>query len=228
MGMIAKVFDEQGIRYAGGAIMHGSEWHTGQFILDDDLFFNALPRGAKARWDSAFDSCRAGKPDDCWVITNIGMHINAILSKEIGIFASLYAKIDAHGEGVCTSDETIMYLNDIRQKHFSLLKKLIDAGFNLVFVSDPLLCSAGTISFQLFIEQLLGKNCAEKRCSVFLAGEWVEKMGGLKPGFRSAEIDPITGKLDTVHGSPEYYRQLMKAVFDRFSIEPRYRQRTCP
>jgi hypothetical protein len=224
MGMIAKVFDEQGVRYAGGAIMHGSEWHTGQFILDDDLFFNALPREAKARWNSTFERCRSGKSNNYWVITNIGSHMNAILSKQAGIITSPQTKIAPNGSFSITADDLIMYLNSVRQKHFSLIKKLVEAGFNLVWVSDPLLYGADLSSIQLHIEQLFGKYLAAIGCSVFLAGEWTEKMGGFKPDFRSTEIDSMTGKLDTHHGSSEYYRQLVKAVFDRFSIKPQYRQ----
>ena len=221
MGMLAKVLDEQGIRYAGGAIMHGSEWHTNQFILDDDLVFNALPKDAKTRWDDAFGIALSrysgSKRSDSLVITNVGTHTSAILSKETGIYTTRFN----HGTNICvTSDDVINYLSVARVRHFDLIKKFVKAGFRVVWVSDPPLYEDGNLTLQLFIEALLGKGLAAIGASVFLSGEWIQGIGGFKSEFRSSDIDPRTGKPDIHHGSMEYYRQLTKELFSRFSRTP--------
>lgn len=227
MGMIAKVLDEQGIRYAGGAIMHGSEWHTDQFTLDDDFVFNGLPKNAKTRWDDAFRGARS-KRSDLTILTNIGMHTNALLFNVYnGIKASSYAKHAPDGTFQVTANDFIRYLEVHRVRHFALLKILVKEGFRVVWVSDPPSLQFGALSMQLFAEEILGDGIATIGCSVFSAGKWIESIEGLKSEFISTDIDPNTGKPDMNHGSPEYYRQLTKEIFSRFSIKPEYRQTAC-
>ena len=227
MGMFAKVFDEQGIRYAGGAIMHGSDWHTNQFILDDDLVFNALPKHAKTRWDDAFSIVQSrpigSKRSDLFVITDIGAHSGAALTKEYGIYGSQFVKRGPDGYSI-TADDILSYLNFTRVRHFALLKTLVKAGFHIVWVSDPPLYKGHNLELQLFMERILGNGIASIGASVFLSGEWVEGIGGFRSEFISSDIDPLTGEPDKHHGSLEYYRQLTKKLFNRFSITPRYRE----
>lgn len=56
-------------------------------------------------------------------------------------------------------------------------------------------------------------------CKVFNAREWIERLGEFPAQFWSTEIES-TGELDYLHGSPEYYRQLTKEIFNRFAIKP--------
>lgn len=220
MGMVAKALDAQGIRYAGGAIMRGSEWHNKLFLLDENHKFRALPHEATERWDGAFKSVANQAPGNICIITNIGMHANALLSKTEGIFQFV---IEGPRGCEVTSEFVIQYLNSARQHHFKLLESLVERGYKVIWVSDFPTATQETLQLQLFVEKALGIGLEAIGASTFLASEWIENMGGLKQEFRSAEIDKETGKPDVVHGSIEYYKQLSKAIFEKFKIVPTLR-----
>lgn len=221
MGMMAKALDAQGIRYAGGAIMHGSEWHNKLFLLDENHKFRALPHEATERWDGALKLVHQGgqAPGNICIITNIGMHASVLLSKEEGMFQ--FVENGPRGYEA-TFNFVIQYLGSARSRHFELLESLVELGYKVIWVSDPS-TSQGVLNLQLFIEKTLSDGLKNMGVSTFLAGEWVENMGGLKREFRSAEIDEKTGKPDEIHGSIEYYKQLSKAIFEKFKIVPALR-----
>ncbi len=226
MGMIAKVLDEQGIRYAGGAIMQSSQWHNMGFAVVDELFFEPYAADAKARWDEAYRISLAryepATRQSRWIITNIGMHSIMLNSKVYGIEVYLKERLGSLPELIDPND-FIAYLNIARINHVNLVRKFVAAGYGVVWVTDP---PYQPIRPEVFaaIDLVLSHRFRNIGCRVFNAREWIERLGGFPAEFRSTEIDQTTGEADWLHGSPEYYRQLAKEIFREFQIQPQYRQ----
>lgn len=228
MGMIAKLFDEQGIRYTGGAIMHGSEWHAMKFTShDSEPFFTPTIPEAKARWLETYGKSLGAKaaPRDLWIITNIGLHARAIFSMEgIGGYIQRIRGAEVKNEArvAVTVDDFRNYIQEARPAHVRLLQSFVDAGYRVLWVGDPPADQRNAGYYDL-IEEIISTQMKSVGCEVFSATTWLRTaFGGFPPLFASTEIDPITGQLDNIHGSPEYYRQLMREIFSRYSIRPQY------
>jgi hypothetical protein len=220
MGMLGKALDLQGIPYAGGAIMHGSEWHLNQFKLREDMTFKAISDEAENRWAESFRLVHANgvqAPSDVWIITNIGMHANSLLSTDIGMFAAMSNET---GQYSVNTESVIKYLNASRHNHFELLKRLMREKYKIIWVSDFNGQLGGFRQLQKFIEKILADNFEKLGVQTFAAEEWVESRGGMVPEFHSTEIDNETGSPDLAHGSPQYYEQLSRAIFQKFNIDP--------
>lgn len=114
-----------------------------------------------------------------------------------------------------------------RTHHLTIVNRLRKAGFNTIWISDPPV-DLRNIGYYSLVDQILSEKYQAIDSLPFLAAEWISHRYGILPSeFLSTEIDPSTGQLDVHHGSLEYYRQLMKEIFSRFSIKPQYRQTAC-
>jgi hypothetical protein len=231
MGMIAKVLDEQGIRYAGGAIMHGSEWHSLKFtMLEDVPYFMPTIAEARSRWEEASVQSLLNAPEaarkNLFVITNIGAHANQIFSMNgIGSYMQTrYGTDIANGQRVnVTVDDLHNYLLSARAHHLVIINRLRKVGFNTIWISDPPVDLRNEGYYSL-TDQILSEKYQAIDSLTFLAAKWIsDRYGTLPSEFLSTEIDPSTGQFDVHHGSPEYYRQLMREIFSRFSIKPQHR-----
>ncbi len=219
MGMIAKVLDEQGIRYAGGAIMHGTEWHDRDFEVDGTTYFLPKNADARERWMRTFtDSLsRHSSPDAVTIITNIGAHSFRIFTNE---FEEYLTKVSPVRFSNVISDSNLgNFLVQIRQSHLDLVKRFVDAGYKVVWVSDPPF-QPNTADIFGRMDNILSEYFRGIGCEVIHTRNWVRNLGAPPSELRSSEINPATGQLDWVHGSPDYYRQLAKEIFKRFSIKP--------
>lgn len=229
MGMVARILDEQCIRYAGGAIMHGSEWHGLQFaLLDDFPYFTPAIAGARARWEQTCEQglLKTHEPSgsDLWIITNVGCHANDLAATN-GFAMYLQNKHGAASRAgqmvTATIDDLRDYLLSSRRPHLDLVNRFRKAGFKTIWVSDPPV-NLQNADLMGAAEQILSEEFAAIGCLTFLSGKWVsDDYGALPAEFLSSEIDPSTGRPDVIHGSLEYYRQLMQAIFSRFPIKPR-------
>lgn len=230
MGMIARALDEMGIRYAGGAIMHGSEWHSQKFVLLDEIPY-LLPtlREARVKWDDVCDQTILKIPEhergNLWIITNVGFHSNALFSVDNGIGGYLQRKYGSEvsvGKRVSmTAGDWVDYLSLNREAHLSFVYRLHNAGFKPIWLTDPPIDNANVC---IALEQALGSHLSALGCRVFPVGQWIsEKYEAFPKEFLSDEIEPKLGTLDRIHGSQEYYRQLVKELLHRFSIPVQYR-----
>lgn len=232
MGMIARTLDEMGIRYAGGAIMHGSEWHGLKFaLLDTPPYFIPTIDEAKARWEEACKktllSTLPENKENLWVITNVGYHIHDIFTPN-GIAAFLGkkygVKLGVGDSAEITDPDMLEYLTSSRLYHLNLLYRLVMSGCSVLWVGDPPI-REDLKNFYPIIEQYLGAQFAAIGCHVFQAHQWLQETYATLPqAFLSNEIDPVLGRLDRIHGSPEYYRQLVREILKRFALPVQYRQ----
>ena len=225
MGMIAKVLDERGIRYAGGAIMHGSEWHDQKFtLLDKAPYFMPTGTEARLRWEHAsediFQALAEERRKDVWILTNIGFHAHSIIS-ETGFGSYLRKK---YGDTLVAEPMEVRisdlrdYLVSAHALHLELVFGLQRAGFRVVWLGDPPV-DIRNYGFMGAAEGILLEILSARGCLVFPSWQWIdEKFGKLPPTFQSDAIDPASGALDVIHGSLEYYRQLLTAIFEEFSI----------
>lgn len=219
MGMMAKALDSLDIPYAGGAIMQASEWHNINFIDDDDCFFIPTEPEARSRWEMTCQRCLSkearasnGNP---WIITNIGTHSPILISKN-GLDAymrRIYGNIPSQ---LLVSDIK-NYLTHNREYHIKLVRKMVKAGFNVIWVTDPPTQTALTEIFTAF-DTILSGYFGATGCTVFSAREWIDRMGGMPQEYRATEIDAVTGRPDEMHGGLEYYRQLAQEIFKAYSI----------
>lgn len=221
MGMIAKVLDEQGIRYAGGAIMHGSQWHGLKFTLFDDLpYFMPTIAEARLRWEEALNQSLLKVPESAkknlFILTNIGFQYN-----DIG--ASLQANYGQ--EARISLADLHKYLLSSRSSQLTLVQKLRKASFKTIWIGDP---PIQHIALYGAIEKILSDKLLSNGCLTFLPLQWITTQYGSFPSeFFSTEIDLSTGQADVVHGSLEYYRQLVQEIFREFRVQPQYRQTVC-
>lgn len=225
MAMIAKVLDEQNIRYAGGGIMNASEWYTSKFELRNDRFlFDTNGKESDIRWAQVCDNFLAKLDpkavNSTLVVTNIGTHTSIPMVS--GEFDSYIKEIMGTFINRLSNHLLWGFLLKSRIKHLMLLRKLADVGYKVVWVTDPPTQETLLELFEAF-DKILCQIFSETGCSVFFAREWISTLGGLPQSFRSLEIDAQTNRPDWIHASPEYYRQLMAEIFSRQSITPQYR-----
>jgi len=226
MGMIARVLDERGIRYAGGGIMNGSEWHSSQFTpIDEFPFLAPFDPGARGRLEEACSAVSAGRAGGdsprVTIITNVGFHSSAIFTPE-GIaryYNNVYGKNVGLADTITLSgDDITNYLHHCREPHFAVLRKLVKSGHRVIWVSDP---PVNPISepFANLTELILRKMLGAIGCEAFSSREWIARIGGMRDAFISDEVHPDTGRKLLAHGSDEYYRQLVTELLDCFAIQ---------
>lgn len=225
MGMAAKALEAQGIRYAGGAIMQASEWHYQRFALTrDPRVFEPAPPEAAKRWNETWESClsQPSAASDVTVITNVGTHTCvAMIDQDFDQYLRMFYPVTE----TMTIPKALIrsYFLNTRLPHLMLLRKFVDAGFKVIWITDPPTQERFHQLYAVFDEVLEGLF-ANTGCEIFNARNWLAAMGTFPPEFLSTEIDPITQRPDWVHGSPEYYRELLGQVFRLHSVRPLYRE----
>lgn len=221
MGMMAKALDSLDIPYEGGAIMQASGWHNLNFIDDDDRLFMPTDPEARDRWETAYQRClsteaRASNRNP-WIITNIGTHSPIMISKN-GLDAYLRTIYGNVPYQLMVSDLK-NYLTHAREHHLKLVRKMVKAGFNVIWVTDPPTQTSLTEIFSAF-DTILSEYFGATGCAVFNAREWIDRLGGMPQEYRATEIDAVTGRPDEMHGGLEYYRQLAQEIFKAHAIRP--------
>jgi hypothetical protein len=223
MGMIAKVLDEQHIRYAGGATMNSSDWHALRFDLDEEKLFLPHNPEQKARWESTYYASFAksmpssGKPI---IITDVGLHRNDVPSKDFFEYLDQIYGPGPHNH--VDANHLHHYLLMSRRTHLALLCKFMARGYSVLVVTEPP-SEPMMIDLCTMIDSFFCDFYRSVGFSVFSARDWIKELGGMPQEFRSTVINELTKKHDHIHGSPEYYRQLTKEIFSRFSVTPQYR-----
>ncbi len=207
LGMIASVLDEQHIRHAGGAIMNRSDWHLLNFDLDDEWLFCPREAEQKSRWESTWrEGLARGMPSrgKAWVITNVGIQSSLAISDH-GLFGHLAEANNGRVPEVITGRDLQNYVLLSRRMHVGLLCRFMARGYSVLVITDP---PTEPYFPELFaaVDAMFVDLYKSIGCSVFSAREWIRRIGGMPPGFRSGEIDPATSQEDWVHGSTEYYR----------------------
>jgi hypothetical protein len=226
IGKLTAALDEQGIRYAGGGIMDSSDWFEGRFELRKDNFiFDATVPEAKARWDQVCANYLAKldfKPIDSNVcITNVGA--NTITPSISGLLPQFLTAI--HGKVTNRIDVNLIwaYVQRFRVKQLMLVRKLVDLGFKVVWLTDPPI-QVKNPDLHRLIDLVLEELFTQTGCHVMNAGKWVAELGVSPSSFHrpQMEIGVDPNFADFHHGTEEYYRLLSKEIFHRYSIEPQY------
>lgn len=217
MGMIAKVLDEQGIRYAGGAIMEGSEWDAVKFIDNDERIFTPLDSDAKARWGDSFNrslgSKRGGASYNPYILCNIGTHSHRLLVDKVGL-VEYFSKRNKPLPNVIDIADILDFLRIARGPHINLVSKFVQLGYRVIWLTDPPFQPENTGFFSAF-DTIMQRTMEQVGCTVFNARDWMQSIGGARTEF--------SNQRDWIHGSPEYYRQLVKEIFRKFQIQTRHR-----
>lgn len=216
MGMIAQVLDEQHVTYVGGAIMNASDWHTLRFDLDEEKLLSPHNPEQKARWENTYYASFAksirssSKPT---LVTNVGLQRNeAIVTGFIPYLNQIYG-IKVHQIKVTDLHH---YLLMSRRTHLALLCKFLARGYSVLVVTEPPVEPPHLVDLFSITDSFFCDFYQSVGCSVFSARDWIKGLGGIPQHFRSTE--------ESIHGSPEYYCQLTKEIFNRFSIKPQYRK----
>ncbi len=215
MGMIAQVLDEQHVAYVGGAIMNASDWHALRFDLDEEKLLSPHNPEQKARWENTYSASFAksihttNKP---MLITDVGLQRNELITKGFIPHLNQTYGIKLHQIKVTDLHH---YLLMSRKTHLALLCKFMARGYSVLVVTEPPLEPADMTDLFSITDSFFCDLYQSVGCSVFNARDWIKELGGMPQHFRSTEM---------IHGSPEYYRQLTKKVFTRFSIKSQYLQ----
>lgn len=216
MGMIAQALDTLGLPYAGGAIMNGTQWHNLEFVTVEDSFFAPTQEGPKSRWEQTWANSlsRFGptQRQDTWILTNIGAHSHTFFQKEFGLTG--YLK-NIHGTvpQEMAANDVLSYLLYVRRRHLSLVEGFVKAGYKVIWITDPPLQPFSQDVFYA-LDVLLSRCFGAVGCSVFNARDWVNQLGGIPAEFKSGEISPDTGEPEYIHGTAEYYRQLVQQLLN--------------
>lgn len=174
-----------------------------------------MPRHPEARkrwreiYAQTFGRIRPSLRSEVTVITNIGAHSSMA-------YYGLVAQFGKAGQPAAVSvDDIKRYLLACRAPHIALIKRLINAGYRVVFVSHP---PSQIMSQDVFavIDDLLTEAMAAERCQVFHARRWINKMGGFPESFRSTEVNSQAGQPDWIHGSDLYYASLANMLLRTF------------
>jgi hypothetical protein len=226
IGKLTTALDEQGIRYAGGGIMDSSEWFEGQFELRMDRFiFDTTIADAKVRWDQVCTNYLAKlnfKPSNSNVcITNVGA--NTITPSVSGLLPQFLTAI--YGKITNKIDTNLIwaYVQRFRVKQLMLVRKLVDLGFKVVWVTDPPLQVKNPEVHRL-IDLVLEELFTQTGCHVMNTRKWVAELGVSPSSFHRPEMDIGVDPnfADFHHGTEEYYLRLSKEILHRYSIEPQY------
>lgn len=221
MTMIGRTLDERGIRYAGGAILQASDWHYGRFnLLADYPYFEPMQPEALEAWKVACEDCisrfDARSRGELCILTNLGAHTSIpIVFGEFERYVQLFYK-----EVRTTVPHALIrsfWLNT-RMPHLMLLRKLVDAGFKVVWLSDPPTNEGPLASIFAIFDDVLGNLMETAGCKAFNARSEAARLGPFPRSFISPEPD------DWIHGSADYYRWLVDEVLRTQSIRPRLRQ----
>lgn len=220
MGMLANAFDELGVRYAGGGIMHATQWHDLRFTpLPHKPFFVPTIEEARPRWDEAvksFFDAPGHRKDNSWIISNVGTQSRMLFW--IGSLAAWIKRV--HGfppdhdfpDGFTISASDVRnFMHYARNHHMALAHRMTSDGYRVLFVQDPPTLPITTALVKSF-ETVLDESYTAIGCTVFSTRNWTDAMGGFPEEFKSTEIDPTSGKPDWQHGSPEYYRRLAQEL----------------
>lgn len=226
MGMMGNELSKMSVRFAGGALMHGSEWNSVKFMLQEDApFFASTIPDSQARWLDAANRTILKTTDNqkksLWIITNIGLHARAVFSMDgIGSYLQQTKGIAAANNTrvQVTIDDIRSYVEASRQPHIQLLEKLIQSGYQVLWLGDPPTDQRNLGYFDI-LESIVLEKMSSIGCQVFSVTGWLKSsFGGFPEIFQSKEIDPLTGELDNIHGSAEYYKQLLGRIFSTFAI----------
>jgi len=225
VGKLAAALDTQGVQYAGGAVMDSSDWFEARFDLRSDRFvFDASVPEAQARWNEVCTGYLAkldlAAARTTFCITNVGS--NTITPSVSGLMAEYLKAI--YGNVVNRIDVNVVwaYVQRFRVKQLMLVRKLVDLGLQVVWVTDPPLQTKNSGLHRL-IDDVLEELFAQTGCHVMNARKWLAETGESPSTFQRPEmdigIDPNFA--DHHHGSDEYYRRLGEEIFRRYAIEPR-------
>lgn len=219
MGKIAHVFDERNIRYVGGAVMQASSWLLGAFeLLSSAAQFKLLEEKMQARWSVEINSFIESKPTSGAspiIFTNVGAH--SAIWLVTGEFDNYLRTI--YGDNLSRVSYQVIrgFLLKDRIKHLMLIRKLVDANFKVIWISDPPLEDEAHKIFDAF-DAILCEMFKETGCCVFSARDWIKNRGKLPDEYKSTEIDRVTQKPDWIHGSNKYYKDLIVQVCQTYGI----------
>jgi hypothetical protein len=231
MGMIAKALDEQGVRYAGGAIMNASDWHHMRFDFDSEQFFRPHDQEQKIRWESIYCSYiskykqSVTKPT---IITDIGLQRGDLVS---GLDIYLNQIHGNKAQHQITMAEFYSYVLMSRRNHIAVLCKFLAKGYSIIMVTEPPTdLTSDRAELKVKTDAFFSSFYRSIGCSVFNVRDWIKKPGGFPQRFFSTGMTSNQDGLyvDMIHGTPEYYRELSKEIFSEFSIEPQFRQANRP
>lgn len=213
MGMLAKALDEQQVRYVGGAIMNRSEWHELRFDLDREMCFRPHDEVQRGRWEEAYRAVLANREnslDKPLIITNVGIQTTLAIA-DGGIFRYLERIYDGKRPDTVKLADLQTYLLISRRNHLALLCKFLAKGRSVIVVTDP---PTEPYLTELFVatEAILSDLYRSVGCTVFCARDWIKGLGGMPAEFRSTEVFEVTGLVDWLHGSLEYYRRLAREI----------------
>jgi hypothetical protein len=222
IGKIAEALSVQEIPYAGGAIMNASEWDAVQFDLDDEKLFSPHDPDQRSRWELIYSESVAKHSNlstGNWLITDTGVHRHHAI---LGSFESYRQLI--HG-GNAPVDAKVIELHGhllLRRKtHLALLCRFLQRGYSTIIVTDPPIENPQLSNVMSIADKFFCELYESIGCSVFNARDWIIGLGGMPERFKPAVPSMI-------HAGPEYYLELTKAIFERFSIEPGRRQSVNP
>lgn len=222
IGMVASALDALGIPYVGGAIMNASGWDALELVCTgDERIFRFNNPETQAIWDGICEVLKSGDLE-CpgrkrWVITNIGTQtptilVNSALEKFLrGVYKGFLP------ESVPIGDLR-HFVWTYRVPHTRFVRALVDAGFNVLWMTDPPTQERHMQPLCATLDAILAEYFAATGCLVFNARAWIEQLGGLPDRFRSSEIDAVTGRPDWMHASPEYYSSLVEEIMRRHAI----------
>ena len=216
MGMIGDRLAEQGIAYAGGGVMAGSKWHWLQFIPDATRFFIPTDETARGLWDAtvvrgAIGVAGASKPT---IITNVGMHSHMFLSSFVPYLNNKYGRIPPNIE----LGDIRNHLLSERAAHLAIVRRMVEAGYRVIWVSDPPAQVADVAAYTAY-DNILCECFAAAGAKAFNARAWINANGGWGEQYRSELIDQGTGKPDAIHGNAHYYRALLAALATTYPDE---------
>lgn len=222
MGMMASVLEEQGIPFAGGAVMNASSWLSNQFELcNDGRFFVPVEPEPQAFWEGVWSGFLSkqgpGQIGTCTVLINLAANVSVhMVSGHFDKYVKsiLGDKIDSISMHLIRG-----FLLKDRVRHLMLIRKLVEAGYRVIWLSDPPTQPRFESLFSAF-DTCLCEILKETGCHVFPVRAWVQAQGGLPERYRSAEIDHKSGVADWQHGSRDYYRELFEAIAQKYAIDP--------
>lgn len=207
--------------------MEASDWHSRRFtMIGGSPYFVPNEEIARKRWEETYTECLSKYPrqaaSDLLVITNIGTHTAIpVVNSEFERYLNS-SNATAVGDKVTIPAGLLRgFLLQLRLEHLMLVRRFVDRGFRVVWVTDPPLQVIYPEIFAIF-DKILAEAFARTGCSIFNVRQWIEGMGVVPHEFYSTEIDPVSMRTDWLHGSPEYYRRVLTEIFDRHSFTPQY------
>lgn len=206
MGKVAEALADLGIAFAGGGIMHASQWHDHEFLISEHMFFVPGNEESRGRWQETYERGFAGvaKPT---IITNVGMQANNFVANLVHSYLKTI-----YGDKLPTEipfSHITNYMFFARRRHADLCRQFVQSGCRVICISDPPVQLTGEEALFSYADKILLAALRDVGCEVFNAREWLQRIGKTGLDFKGE---------DKQHANSDYYRRLIVQVMEEFAL----------